>query len=83
MGVAQAKPACKHTIATRKCYQYNTILADLDITQSGKAAPTLKHEHRVVICHLKLIDVMYSFIIYSFTVYSGLAVIDMLFLILL
>ena len=25
MGVAQAKPACKHTIATRKCYQYNTI----------------------------------------------------------
>ena len=22
MGVAQAKPACKHTIATRKCYQY-------------------------------------------------------------
>ena len=24
MGVAQAKPACKHTIATRKCYQYNT-----------------------------------------------------------
>ena len=23
MGVAQAKPACKHTIATRKCYQYN------------------------------------------------------------
>ena len=23
--VAQAKPACKHTIATRKCYQYNTI----------------------------------------------------------
>ena len=26
VGVAQAKPACKHTIATRKCYQYNTIL---------------------------------------------------------
>ena len=26
MGVAQAKPACKHTIATRKCYQYNTKL---------------------------------------------------------
>ena len=25
VGVAQAKPACKHTIATRKCYQYNTI----------------------------------------------------------
>ena len=25
MGAAQAKPACKHTIATRKCYQYNTI----------------------------------------------------------
>ena len=25
MGVAQAKPACKHTIATRKCYQYNTV----------------------------------------------------------
>ena len=24
VGVAQAKPACKHTIATRKCYQYNT-----------------------------------------------------------
>ena len=23
VGVAQAKPACKHTIATRKCYQYN------------------------------------------------------------
>ena len=23
--VAQAKPACKHTIATRKCNQYNTI----------------------------------------------------------
>ena len=22
VGVAQAKPACKHTIATRKCYQY-------------------------------------------------------------
>ena len=27
VGVAQAKPACKHTIATRKCYQYNTIRA--------------------------------------------------------
>ena len=26
VGVAQAKPACKHTIATRKCYQYNTII---------------------------------------------------------
>ena len=25
VGVAQAKHACKHTIATRKCYQYNTI----------------------------------------------------------
>ena len=25
VGVAQAKPASKHTIATRKCYQYNTI----------------------------------------------------------
>ena len=25
VAVAQAKPACKHTIATRKCYQYNTI----------------------------------------------------------
>ena len=25
MVVAQAKPASKHTIATRKCYQYNTI----------------------------------------------------------
>ena len=25
VGVAQAKPACKLTIATRKCYQYNTI----------------------------------------------------------
>ena len=25
VGVAQAKPACKHTIATRKCHQYNTI----------------------------------------------------------
>ena len=25
VGVAQAKPACKHTIATRKCYQYNTV----------------------------------------------------------
>ena len=24
VGVAHAKPACKHTIATRKCYQYNT-----------------------------------------------------------
>ena len=23
VGVAQAKPACKHTIATRTCYQYN------------------------------------------------------------
>ena len=28
VGVAQAKPACKHTIATRKCYQYNTILVN-------------------------------------------------------
>ena len=27
VGVAQAKPACKHTIATRKCYQYNTIIS--------------------------------------------------------
>ena len=27
VGVAQAKPACKHTIATRKCYQYNTTAA--------------------------------------------------------
>ena len=26
VGVAQAKPACKHTIATRKCYQYNTYV---------------------------------------------------------
>ena len=25
VGVAQAKPACKHTIATRKCYQYNVV----------------------------------------------------------
>ena len=25
VGVAQAKPACKHTIATRKCYQYNNV----------------------------------------------------------
>ena len=25
VGVAQAEPACKHTIATQKCYQYNTI----------------------------------------------------------
>ena len=25
VGVAQAKPACKHTIATRKCYQYNAM----------------------------------------------------------
>ena len=62
---------------------YNEILAELDITQSGKSAPTLKHEHRVVICHLKLIDVMYSLIIDSLTLYSGLTVIDMLFLILL
>ena len=31
VGVAQAKPACKHTIATRKCYQYNTIQTQLDI----------------------------------------------------
>ena len=30
VGVAQAKPACKHTIATRKCYQYN-ILINLNI----------------------------------------------------
>ena len=29
VGVAQAKPACKHTIATRKCYQYNTIYCTL------------------------------------------------------
>ena len=28
VGVAQAKPACKHTIATRKCYQYNTIIVN-------------------------------------------------------
>ena len=27
VGVAQAKPACSHTIATRKCSQYNTIYA--------------------------------------------------------
>ena len=26
VGVAQAKPACKHTIATRKCYQYNILI---------------------------------------------------------
>ena len=26
VGVAQAKPACKHTIATRKCYQYNQYI---------------------------------------------------------
>ena len=26
VGVAQAKPGCKHTIATRKCYQYNKQL---------------------------------------------------------
>ena len=25
VGVAQAKTACKHTIATRKCYQYTTF----------------------------------------------------------
>ena len=30
VGVAQAKPACKHTIATRKCYQYNTNEKDID-----------------------------------------------------
>ena len=25
VGVAQSKPPCKHTIATRTCYQYNAI----------------------------------------------------------
>ena len=35
MGVAQAKPACKHTIATRKCYQYNTILNQVNFKFSA------------------------------------------------
>ena len=38
MGVAQAKPACKHTIATRKCYQYNT---NGEILQSVPNTPYL------------------------------------------
>ena len=29
VGVAQAKPACKHTIATRMCYQYNTDVSTI------------------------------------------------------
>ena len=29
VGVAQAKHACKHTIATRKCYQYNQKLLNI------------------------------------------------------
>ena len=35
VGVAQAKPACKHTIATRKCYQYNTIHSCIYIFPGG------------------------------------------------
>ena len=34
VGVAQAKPACKHTISTRKCYQYNTISVTRQMTCS-------------------------------------------------
>ena len=33
VGVAQAKPACKHTIATRKCYQYNTYAVPCNFVQ--------------------------------------------------
>ena len=29
VGVAQAKPACKHMIAMRKCYQYNIIMLEV------------------------------------------------------
>ena len=36
VGVAQAKPACKHTIATRKCYQYNTSKTKIVIFSRGK-----------------------------------------------
>ena len=39
VGVAQAKPACKHTIATRKCYQYNTMF----VTDIIENVCTLSH----------------------------------------
>ena len=45
VGVAQAKPACKHTIATRKCYQYNKLLQFLSefIRQKKLALSLIKH----------------------------------------
>ena len=36
VGVAQAKPACKHTIATRKCYQYNTVNKNYNETSTPR-----------------------------------------------
>ena len=44
VGVAQAKPACKHTIATRKCYQYNTIF----VTDIIENVCTLSHIMNIV-----------------------------------
>ena len=46
VGVTQAKPACKHTIATRKCYQYNTIhRVDIWVLDFSKAFDTVPHPH--------------------------------------
>ena len=63
MGVAQAKPACKHTIATRKCYQYNTILtcrSENDYKLSGVHTPNNVREFKQIhgnqykLIHLRL-----------------------------
>ena len=43
VGVAQAKPACKHTIATRKCYQYNTISQIRKVTDSRNIRKICSH----------------------------------------
>ena len=51
--VAQAKPACKHTIATRKCYQYNT-------SQTCKLG---RIWHGGATCIQTILHVIYSFII--------------------
>ena len=47
-------------ISSRLYVNYNDGPTELDIKHSGKEASTLKHQERVVICNVKLINVMFG-----------------------
>ena len=51
VGVAQAKPACKHTIATRKCYQYNKRRLLVGTALTARCAVLSEAEQ---LCHPRL-----------------------------